>query len=56
MPMSDSGALAAAIGSLLDNPRMREELGAAARQVAEERFRIEVAVRKHLDFYKEILS
>ncbi len=56
VPMSDSAALAGAIGQLLDSPQRRKEMGIAARQVAEERFRKEVSVRKTLAFYEEILE
>jgi glycosyltransferase involved in cell wall biosynthesis len=56
VPMSDSKALAAGIARLLDSPQMRREMGAAAKQVAEQRFRKEVSVEKTLAFYRDILA
>lgn len=56
VPMKDGSAIARAVGCLLDSPQTRSEMGTAAKQVAENRFRKEVSVRKTLAFYKETLG
>lgn len=56
VPMKDGSAIASAVGRLLDSPQARKEMGIAAKQTAEKRFRKEVSVQKTLAFYKEILG
>lgn len=56
VPMKDGSAIASAVGRLLDSPETRKEMGSAARQVAENRFRKEVSVQKTLAFYRDILG
>jgi glycosyltransferase involved in cell wall biosynthesis len=56
VPARDAVALAEAIGSLLKNPKLRAEFGAASRQLAEERFSDQRVVGCILDLYRAILA
>lgn len=53
VPLSDAGALAAAVTRLLEAPAERQALSAAARRAAE-RFRWESVARQHLAFLHRI--
>lgn len=52
----DQPALSAAIASLLDHPQRRRQLGQAARQTYENRFRIERMIEKTASVYARVLS
>lgn len=53
---ADSAALAKAIGALLDDPARAGSMGAAARQVAEERFSVRSMVEAHEKLYHRLLT
>jgi len=50
----DTTEIAAAVGGLLSEPRMRVSLGAAARQYAQEHFSVAQYVAKHAELYAEL--
>jgi glycosyltransferase involved in cell wall biosynthesis len=50
VPPGDAGALAAALGRLVDDERLRRELGARARGRVEQRFSLEVVGRQLREF------
>ena len=55
VPPTDPPALAAAIKRLLADAPLREKMGQAARKRIEERFSWEVAARKTVDVYQELI-
>ncbi len=54
VPVQDSLALAKAIERLARDAQLRQRLGAAGRQLAEERFDVAQVVRAHLALYQEL--
>jgi MMP alpha-(1->4)-mannosyltransferase len=56
VPPDDPGALASAIGRLLDDPLLRGRLGAAGRRRALERFTWEVTARGTAECYRALLE
>jgi glycosyltransferase involved in cell wall biosynthesis len=56
VPTSDAGALAAAMRKLYDDPALRAELGAAARERIGRDFRIESTIAKTLALYQSIVA
>jgi glycosyltransferase involved in cell wall biosynthesis len=56
VPARDAVALAEAIESLLKNPKLRAEFGAASRRLAEERFSDQRVVDCILDLYRALLA
>jgi glycosyltransferase involved in cell wall biosynthesis len=56
VPVSDPDALAAALGRLLVDPRLRRTMGAAGRRRAEERYSSEGTVRAVSDVYATVTS
>jgi glycosyltransferase involved in cell wall biosynthesis len=55
VPPADPQALATAIKRLLADKPLRESMGKAARSRIVERFSWEVAARKTVDVYREVL-
>jgi glycosyltransferase involved in cell wall biosynthesis len=56
VPPDDPGALALAIGRLLDDPGLRAQLGAAGRQRVMSRFTWQVTARGTADCYRAVLE
>jgi glycosyltransferase involved in cell wall biosynthesis len=56
VPVKDSAALAVAIKRLLDNDDLRSELGANARQIAEDEYAFPMYVQRHISLYKEVIA
>ena len=56
VPARDSEALAGALKRLLDNDNLRCELGANARQIAEDEYAFPVYVQRHISLYKEVIE
>lgn len=54
IPIKDPTALADAVQWLIENPRRRQEMGAAGRKLAEREFAIEKIVAAHLRIYAEL--
>ncbi|HLR30317.1 MAG TPA: glycosyltransferase family 4 protein [Paenalcaligenes sp.] len=54
VPVRDSQALAKAIEQLALDKALRRQLGAAGRQLAEERFDVAQVVRAHLELYSDL--
>lgn len=54
VPVRDSVALADAFQLLLENPRLRQAMGAAGRKLAEDVFSIEKVVHRHIQIYREL--
>jgi glycosyltransferase involved in cell wall biosynthesis len=52
IPPGDTAALAAAIARLMADPQLRQRLGDAARATVAERFSLDTAVRRLLEFYR----
>jgi glycosyltransferase involved in cell wall biosynthesis len=55
VPPRDPEAIARKILELLENPEKAKEMGKKARQLAEEKFDIEIRVKKIVRLYKELL-
>lgn len=56
VPVRDPVALADAIQRLIDDPKLRQQMGRAGRELAEREFAIEKVVRQHLEIYRELES
>lgn len=56
VPVKDAAALADAIQHLINDPALRERMGRAGRQLAEESFAIEKIVEQHMTIYRELLD
>ena len=56
VPARDSVALAGALKRLLDNDDLRNELGANARQIAEDEYAFPLYVQRHIRLYKEVIE
>jgi glycosyltransferase involved in cell wall biosynthesis len=56
VPPDDPGALALAIGRLLDDPALRARLGAAGRQRVMSRFTWQVTARGTAECYRALLE
>lgn len=54
VPPADSAALGEAIGALLDDPARAAAMGAAARQIAEERFSVRTMIGAHEKLYARL--
>lgn len=54
VPVRDPFALADAIQRLIDDPKLRQQMGREGRELAEREFAIERVVRRHLDIYQEL--
>jgi glycosyltransferase involved in cell wall biosynthesis len=55
-PMGDWETLADQIALLLDDDAKKRDVGEAARETAEQRFRLSVSVSKTLDYYRSVLN
>lgn len=56
VPVRNAKALAEAIGRLVTNPKMREEMGQRSRKKAEREFDVEQIARQYLELYAEVLN
>lgn len=56
VPVKDPVALAVAIQTLIENPKLRKQMGEGGRALAEEAFTIERVVEQHMDIYRELLE
>lgn len=56
VPIKDAKALSEKVSLLLDNPALRQKMGARARTVAKKNLDISIAAEKHASFYRRILS
>jgi glycosyltransferase involved in cell wall biosynthesis len=56
VPFEDPDAIADAVAQLLSDIDFRRKLGNAAKEAAEQRFRLSVSVRKTLEFYQHVLG
>ncbi len=56
VPPEDPAALAAAIGELVDDPDRGQRMGRRARELGEQRFRIDATIDAYLDLYRRILA
>lgn len=56
VPIQDSKALSEKVELLLDNPALRQKMGAEARIVAQKNLDLSLAAQKHAFFYRRILS
>ena len=56
VPPRDSKALAVAVEHLIRNPQLCEDMGLAARQLAEREFSIEKIVSEHLSVYDSLIE
>jgi len=56
VPVGDSAAISEKISILIENPQMRQEFGRKARVVACQQLDLKVAVRRHLEVYRQCLS
>lgn len=56
VPVKDSKSLAEKIKRLIDHPELRQQMGLASRQVAEQHFSLDTVIQDHLAIYEEILS
>jgi len=56
VPVRDPFALADAIQRLANDPKLRQQMGRAGRELAEREFAIEKVVLRHLDIYQELES
>lgn len=56
VPVQNVEALAGAIRRLIEDPGLRARMGLAGRQLAEQRFDIEMVIAEHLKIYEELSS
>jgi len=56
VPIRDAVALADAIQDLIENPKKREVMGKAGRELAERDFSIEKVINAHMVIYEELLK
>jgi len=56
IPPRDEVALADSIQTLISDPARRKKMSQAGRKLAEEVFKIELVVEKHMNIYRELLS
>lgn len=56
VPVKDSQALAVKIKLLIDHPDLRQQMGLAARKVAEQQFSLDTVIKDHLGIYQELIS
>jgi glycosyltransferase involved in cell wall biosynthesis len=56
IPPRDTGALADAIQRFLLDPKLCDQMGKSARQLAEKKFSIEKVVSSHMSIYNELLE
>lgn len=54
VPVRDACALADQLQVLIENPELRQKMGAAGRELAMRAFAIEKIVEQHMDVYKEL--
>lgn len=54
VPPRDAEALAEAVGLLISNPNLRQQMGIAGRELAEREFSIDKVVAAHIDIYHEL--
>lgn len=55
VPFTDANALAEAILHLLRHPERRQQIGAAGRQLIEQHFSLEVALRRYQQLFEQLL-
>lgn len=56
VPVKDTASLADAIQRLIEDSVLRNQMGKAGRELAEEVFAIEKIVEQHMDIYRELLK
>jgi glycosyltransferase involved in cell wall biosynthesis len=56
VPRGDSAALADALARLLDDPRLREQLGSNARRRIEDQYSVQMVSDSMIEFYRHILE
>jgi glycosyltransferase involved in cell wall biosynthesis len=56
VPVGSSAALAEAITALADSPALRREIGAAARNVIEDRYDIQRVTSQYLSLYADLVG
>lgn len=56
VPVKDANTLAEKLKVLIDNPILRDRMGKAAREKAENEFSVDDVIKKHLDIYQELVS
>lgn len=55
VPVKNADALADAIEKLILNPDLRQQMGQAGRQLAEQEFTIDKVIQQHLDIYQGLI-
>jgi|TARA_B110000027_G_scaffold131825_1_gene156842 glycosyltransferase involved in cell wall biosynthesis len=53
---NDEDALANYLKKLIDDPKLRHNLGESARKVVKDKFDLKICVRSHLDMYQKIVN
>jgi N,N'-diacetylbacillosaminyl-diphospho-undecaprenol alpha-1,3-N-acetylgalactosaminyltransferase len=56
VPVRNAQALAGAIGRMIENPKMRQEMGHHSRKKAEREFDVEQITKQYLELYAEVLN
>lgn len=56
VPPGNSCALADALARLIENPRLRQDMGARGRLLAEQEFGLEAVIRQTLEIYHEVVA
>ena len=56
MPVKDATALANAIKRLLGDADLRQSMGAAGRELAEQKYGIDKVMEAHLKIYQELME
>jgi len=54
VPVKNAPAMAEKVGLLIENVDLRKEVGANARKIAVKNLDVEICVKKHAEFYREI--
>ena len=56
VPIKSANALAEKVGLLIENKALRKKFGINAREIAIKKLDVEICVKKHVEFYREVIN